>query len=331
VWAGMNFLPKAGQAFSIGDILAPSAVDIWSGAYWGLITSAFVHVDIIHALFNLWWTKDFGRLLEPRFGAGKFILFVICSAIVSSGWQLAFSDTTGIGFSGVVYAFFGYMLAARRRDPAYGAFLNAKTIRWLIGWFFACIALTWAKIWNIGNFAHGAGLVFGLLIGVSAGAGRFVIPARLAAMGAIISGLIPLFYMPWSASWRIRDQWQHVVQIEKSARRGDPKAQFDHSRIRFGQAEAYRNGTWPAQPGVDVAPLEREGMEFLRKSAEQGYVPAMNNLAWKLSTDDRPNFRNGRESLIWAEKVCEQDQWSSAAYIDTLAAAYAELRRWDEA
>jgi membrane associated rhomboid family serine protease len=211
VWAGMNFLPKAGQAFSIGDILAPSAVDIWSGAYWGLITSAFVHVDVIHALFNLWWTKDFGRLLEPRFGAGKFILFVICSAIVSSGWQLAFSDTTGIGFSGVLYAFFGYMLAARRRDPAYGAFLNAKTIRWLIGWFFAGIALTWAKIWNIGNFAHGAGLVFGLLIGVSAGAGRFVIPARLAAMGAIISGLIPLFYMPWSASWRIRDQWQHVV------------------------------------------------------------------------------------------------------------------------
>ena len=28
---------------------------IYGGAYWGLVTSAFVHVEPIHLLFNMYW------------------------------------------------------------------------------------------------------------------------------------------------------------------------------------------------------------------------------------------------------------------------------------
>jgi membrane associated rhomboid family serine protease len=213
IWAGLNFLPREGGSRLIVEILAPSAFQIWGGAYWGLVTAAFVHFDFVHALFNMWWTKDFGRLLEPRLGVGKFILFIVCSAIVSSGWQLAVSNQTGIGFSGVVYSFFGYVLAARGRDPVYRAFLNATTIRWMLGWLVLCIALTQMKIWNIANTAHFAGFIFGSLIGVSTGSGRFVIPARIAVVVVAACALVPVFYMPWSEVWRYRRAFQELVSL----------------------------------------------------------------------------------------------------------------------
>jgi membrane associated rhomboid family serine protease len=328
VWAGLNFLPK-GEAGSIGDLLAPSAVRIWEGAYWALVTSAFVHINFIHALFNMWWTKDFGRLLEPQFGMLRFVLFVVCSAIVSSGWQLGISNQTGIGFSGVVYAFFGYMLAARNREPVYRAFLNVTTIRWMLGWLVLCIVLTLMKVWNIANTAHFAGFIFGSLIGVSTGSGRFVLPARIgvAVMGAC--ALVPVFYMPWSDGWRFRDSLQKYAEYEELARRGDPEGQYYHALVLFERAKAEQDRS--GRLATDLSAVEKDAMALMKKSAEQGYVAAMNELAWKLATDSRAAVRNGREAVNWAEKACEKNQWVSGMYIDTLAAAYAELRRWEEA
>ena len=74
-----------------------------------------------------------------------------------------------------------------------------------------------------------------------------------------------------------------------------------------------------------------EGLSWLRKSAEQGNVSAINALAWQQATDSDASLRNGAEALQWAEKACQQDGWKTAAYVDTLAAAYAELERWNEA
>src|SRR5687768_11728710 len=76
VWAALNFLPAGEEARVLNEFLAPSAVAIWAGAYWALLTTAFVHVDFVHGLFNIWWTKEFGKLMEPRLGSGRYFLFV---------------------------------------------------------------------------------------------------------------------------------------------------------------------------------------------------------------------------------------------------------------
>lgn len=74
-----------------------------------------------------------------------------------------------------------------------------------------------------------------------------------------------------------------------------------------------------------------EGLSWLRKSVGQGYVPAMNGVAWILATDPAPAVRNGTAAVELALQVCEKDGWKNAAYINTLAAAYAEVDKWDEA
>src|SRR5215218_3895114 len=88
---------------------APSASDIFSGDYWGLLTTNFVHVEIWHIAFNLSWLWIFGKKIEFETNKVFYAFLILSSALVSSLAQLAFSDTTGIGLSGIGYALFGFL------------------------------------------------------------------------------------------------------------------------------------------------------------------------------------------------------------------------------
>jgi Flp pilus assembly protein TadD len=58
---------------------------------------------------------------------------------------------------------------------------------------------------------------------------------------------------------------------------------------------------------------------------------AYNNLAWILATHPDPAFRNGAEAVELAEKACDLTGESDVNLLDTLAAAYAEAGRFEEA
>ena len=67
--------------------------EIYEGRWWALITSAFCHVEITHIFFNMYWLWILGPVIERQFGAVNFLAFVIGTAFISSGWQLATSHT----------------------------------------------------------------------------------------------------------------------------------------------------------------------------------------------------------------------------------------------
>ena len=308
-----NLFEGSSSYHDVTRSLTPSPIAIWSGAYWAFLTSAFVHIEFWHILFNMWWAKDFGTLLEPTMGRGRYLLFITSSAVISSGAQLATSDQTGIGFSGVVYAMFGYTLAARHVEPLYRHIMSKGTIRWLLGWLVLCIVLTAADVWNVGNAAHIAGFLFGYFIGNAFVARSFVAASRF---GLAILALVTVFaagYMPWSETWRFRDDIAVYFAVVEAAEDGDPEAEYTYARFMQGDEQKAEKIVW------------------FRKSADQGYAPAMNDLAWILATDPNDDFRDGAEAVKWAKQACEADGWENSWRIDTLAAAFAEIERWDEA
>ncbi len=62
-----------------------------------------------------------------------------------------------------------------------------------------------------------------------------------------------------------------------------------------------------------------------------GSVIIQNRLAWLMATSPDPEVRNGDEAIRWAQRIVEQTRRSRPGPLWTLAAAYAENERYDEA
>jgi hypothetical protein len=57
----------------------------------------------------------------------------------------------------------------------------------------------------------------------------------------------------------------------------------------------------------------------------------LNNLAWQLATSADPKTRDGNDAVKFAERACELTQYHVTVMVGTLAAAYAEAGRFNDA
>jgi rhomboid protease GluP len=174
---------------------------IWKGAYWGLITCVFVHFELWHIAFNVYWLWALGSRMERAIGSLRFLAFFLLSAFVSSSFELAIAGATGIGASGVGYAIFGFTWQARHRYPQFQQVLTPQIIRLFLGWLVGCVVVTYLHVWNIGNAAHVSGLIFGAAVATA-----LVVRWRprltlAAAVAMVLVSVIPMFWRPWSADW----------------------------------------------------------------------------------------------------------------------------------
>lgn len=178
-----------------------SADQVFSGRWYALITSAFVHVQPMHLFFNMYWLWILGPVLEREFGSLNLLAFIFGTAFVSSGWQLASGDG-GIGFSGVGYAIIGFGWLAREYYPNLKPYFDDRTLAIFAGWGVICIFLDYFKLQNIGNVAHGMGSVCGALISLS-----FIKRAWLARVGLVfisVAAIVPVYWNPLSADWNFK-------------------------------------------------------------------------------------------------------------------------------
>ena len=70
----------------------------------------------------------------------------------------------------------------------------------------------------------------------------------------------------------------------------------------------------------------REGLHL-----QLDHPDALNNLAWIRAAHSNPAFRNGGEAVQLAQRACELTRYQRPIMVGTLAAAYAEAGRFDEA
>lgn len=72
---------------------------------------------------------------------------------------------------------------------------------------------------------------------------------------------------------------------------------------------------------------------FYAKAIEQSprHVNALNNYSWLLATEANAQQRNGARAVEFAERACKATEWKQPVFMGTLAAAYAEAGRFDDA
>jgi GlpG protein len=138
----------------LGDILK-------SGQLWRLVTPVFVHMDLLHLLFNLYWTYQFGLLIESRRGSWRFLGLVLFVAVVSNLAQYYASGPVFGGLSGIGYGLFGYLWIKSRFDPAAGMQIPPNLVLFFLIWLVVC-ALGWFG--SVANTAHFVGLLAGIAV-----------------------------------------------------------------------------------------------------------------------------------------------------------------------
>ena len=74
-----------------------------------------------------------------------------------------------------------------------------------------------------------------------------------------------------------------------------------------------------------------EALQWCRKSIEFMDPMAINDLAWLMATSGIADLRDGPSAVALAEAAVQGTEKKNASLLDTLAAAYAEAGRYDQA
>ncbi len=132
---------------------------IFDGAYYQLLTSMFVHADLVHIAGNMIFLLVFGLRCEEMFSLPEYLSIYFVGGIVGNMLSLLFLpwNIVSVGASGAIFAMFGAAIIHARRS------VGQSVIGALIYGFFL-LFLSGAGP-NVNNLAHIGGLVVGLIIG----------------------------------------------------------------------------------------------------------------------------------------------------------------------
>lgn len=139
---------------------------IWQGEYWRMITTLFLHYNLLHLLFNIYALYILGGMVEPLLGRRHFFSLYLFSGIMGSILSVSINpDYISVGASGAVFGLAGAALAIRfsypiplrkRFSEPSGFFLLIFVIYNIIFGFVQT---------SIDNAAHIGGLVTGFVLG----------------------------------------------------------------------------------------------------------------------------------------------------------------------
>lgn len=151
----------SGTLVRFGALISPLPKHEW----WRMITAMFVHIGILHLVFNVWALMLFGPALEQRYGRARFTVVYLVSGIEGSAFSLAFTHAPlAAGASGAVFGILGAWLAffvRHRNVPALRGQLRSVLFLIGINLFFG------AATRGVDNFAHLGGLLAGFAAGAA--------------------------------------------------------------------------------------------------------------------------------------------------------------------
>jgi rhomboid protease GluP len=136
---------------------------IVDGQIWRLVTSMFLHVDVLHIAFNSYALTVFGPQVERPYGRLRFLVMYLLSGLAGSALSFLLSPRPSVGASGAIFGLIGVMGAYlfRYRDRLVAGRARLGNILSVVGYnlIYGFIAV------EVDNWAHIGGLLGGLALG----------------------------------------------------------------------------------------------------------------------------------------------------------------------
>jgi rhomboid protease GluP len=159
---GVNlFEPRGLDIIKWGANYSPFTL---SGDWWRLFSNVFVHIGIIHIVFNMYALFMIGVYLEPMLGKARYIGAYFGTGIFASLTSLWWHDTpvASAGASGAIFGMYGVFLAllSTKLIPQQVRNKLLQSIAIFVGY-----NLLYGMKSGVDNSAHIGGLISGLAIG----------------------------------------------------------------------------------------------------------------------------------------------------------------------
>jgi membrane associated rhomboid family serine protease len=149
--------------YDLGGLFGPAVAE---GDWWRLITSGFVHVNLLHIGFNMLLLFLLGRLLEPAIGTPRFVALYFASLLAGSlGVMLLDPNVVSAGASGAIFGIAGAVFVIARGR-------GMDTIAAEIGFLIVFNLLFTFAARNISVGAHVGGLLGGVICALAIVAGE---------------------------------------------------------------------------------------------------------------------------------------------------------------
>src|SRR5438093_400270 len=109
--AGLN--SPGGSLFVKWALYGPAVAN---GDWWRLITCAFLHANLLHIAFNMYFLWFVGGAVEQALGRGRFLLIYLVSGLAGSAGALVANPTqVTVGASGAIFGILGAALILERQ------------------------------------------------------------------------------------------------------------------------------------------------------------------------------------------------------------------------
>jgi membrane associated rhomboid family serine protease len=224
------------RLFYMNDLHLAIWWQIWDFEWWRPATTALLHGNLLHALFNIAWLLVFGQAIERWLGPVRTLGLYVLLAYMSMLPEYAFSEHTAVGLSGVLYGLLGFCWVGRGKREDLAEVCTPTVMQLMLGWLLFCAVASHFDLMPVANVAHVSGLIFGLLYGLAVfgpGSRRLWQGVALAATLGVLS---LLYAAPWHPHYKYAQDLRELRQLERAGVRLLP---------------------WPPErpaPGVDVAP-----------------------------------------------------------------------------
>jgi len=164
LWLAMTFAGGSTSTEVLIRFGAKVNVLIADGQVWRLLTSMFLHVGLMHLLFNSYALFIFGVEVERLYGGSRFVVIYLLAGLGGSLTSFAFGPELSAGASGAIFGLLGTMVAFfRRHHQAFGVWGRRRLANLLA---VAVLNLVLGfTVPGIDNLAHLGGLLTGGVLG----------------------------------------------------------------------------------------------------------------------------------------------------------------------
>lgn len=163
VFAGLDLFPNPIAGSTDQRVLIEFGAKVNSliqaGEIWRLLTSTFIHIGIIHLIFNLYALRALGPLTEENLGHWRFFCVYILSGLGGSMASFLFSSALSAGASGAIFGLLGALLYYSYKRPALwksGLGMNLVIVI-LVNFGFGLVQP------GIDNYGHLGGFITGII------------------------------------------------------------------------------------------------------------------------------------------------------------------------